>query len=164
MIYFVIDNKLNKNNSGNCMNSNTKILKVLISFIIIFYIIICISGLVLNYFYKNITNINKTVSINSEYSNLNLYFLKITKENDVRIKNYGLVSNDNYSYYITFENEDGTTNTFIKIGDIIYLNNIKLCNNVETFKIIVDKTLKPSISVEAKISGKTYSTQYVISS
>lgn len=146
------------------MNSNTKILRGLISFIIIFYVIICIVGLVLNYFYKNISNINKTVSVNSEYSNLNLYFLKITKANDVKIKSYGLVDDDNYSYYITFENDDGTTNTFIKIGNIIYLNHIKICDNVESFKIIVDKTLKPSISVEAKILGNIYSSQYVISS
>ena len=146
------------------MNSNTKILKALISFIIIFYIIICIVGMILNYFYRNITNVNRTVSFNSECSNLNLYFLKITKANDVKIKSYGLVDDDNLSYYITFENDDGTTNTFIKKGDIIYLNHIKICNNVESFKIIVDKTLKPYISVEAKILGNIYSCQYVISS
>lgn len=146
------------------MNSNTKILRALISFVILFYIIICIVGLILNYFYKNITDLNKTVSTNSEYSNLNLYFLKTVKENDVKIKNYGLVDDDNLSYYITFENDDGTTNTFIKVGDIIYFNNIKICNNVESFKIIVDKTLKTSISVEAIILGNVYSSQYVISS
>lgn len=146
------------------MNSNTKILRALISFVILFYIIICIVGLILNYFYKNITDLNKTVSSNSEYSNLNLYFLKTVKENDVKIKNYGLVADDNLSYYITFENDDGTTNTFIKVGNIIYFNNIKICNNVESFKIIVDKTLKTSISVEAIILGNVYSSQYVISS
>lgn len=146
------------------MNSNTKILRALISFIILFYIIICIVGLILNYFYKNITDLNKTVSSNSEYSNLNLYFLKTVKEHDVKIKNYGLVDDDNLSYYITFENDDGTTNTFIKVGNIIYFNNIKICNNVESFKIIVDKTLKTSISVEAIILGNVYSSQYVISS
>lgn len=145
------------------MNSETKILKALISFVILFYIIICIVGLVLNYFYKNLTDFTRIVSINSEYTNLNLYFLKVVKENDVKIKSYGLVDDDNLSYYITFENEDGTTNTFIKVGNIIYLNNIKICNNVESFKIIVDKTLKTSISVEAIILGNVYSSQYVIS-
>lgn len=146
------------------MNSDTKILKALISFIVLFYIIICIVGLVLNYFYRNLTGYSRIVSINSEYTNLNLYFLKVVKEKDVKIKSYGLVDDDNFSYYITFENEDGTTNTFIKVGNIIYLNNIKICNNVESFKIIVDKTLKTSISVEAVILGNVYSSQYVISS
>lgn len=146
------------------MNSNTKILKALISFIIIFYIVICIVGLILNYFYKNLTDLNNMVSTNSEYSNLNLYFLKVVKENDVKIKNYGLVEDDNLSYYITFENDDGTTNTFIKVGNIIYFNNIRICDNVESFKVIIDKTLKTSISVEAIISGNVYSSQYTISS
>lgn len=146
------------------MNSNTKILKALISFIIIFYIVICIVGLILNYFYRNLTDLNNMVSTNSEYSNLNLYFLKVVKENDVKIKNYGLVEDDNLSYYITFENDDGTTNTFIKVGNIIYFNNIRICDNVESFKVIIDKTLKTSISVEAIISGNVYSSQYTISS
>lgn len=146
------------------MNSNTKILKALISFIIIFYIVICIVGLILNYFYKNLTDLNNMVSTNSEYSNLNLYFLKVVKENDVKIKNYGLVEDDNLSYYITFENDDGTTNTFIKVGNIIYFNNIRICDNVDSFKVIIDKTLKTSISVEAIISGNVYSSQYTISS
>ncbi len=146
------------------MNLNNKILKASILFIICFYIIICTVGLILNYFYKNLTDLNKTVSTNSEYSTLNLYFLKAVKENNVKIRSYGLVDDDNLSYYITFENDDGTTNTFIKVGNIVYFNNIKICNNVESFKIIVDKTLKTSISLEAVIFGNVYSSQYVISS
>ena len=66
------------------------------------------------------------------------------------------------SYYITFENSDGSHNTFIKLNDIIYYNKIKLCENVESFKVIVDKTGKESISVETVIQGKTYTSQYVI--
>ena len=66
------------------------------------------------------------------------------------------------SYYITFENSDGSHNTLMKLNDIIYYNKIKLCENVESFKVIVDKTGKESISVEAVIQGKTYTSQYVI--
>lgn len=136
--------------------------KTLVYFIILFYIIICIVGFVLNYFYKNISQMNANVSINSEFSDLNLYFLKTTKSDDVKIRKYGLVNDDNSSYYITFENADGTTNTFLKMGNIIYFNNIKICNNVDSFKIIVDKSLKTSVSIEAIIFGKVYSSQYVI--
>lgn len=144
-------------------SSDSKILKNVISFIIVFYIIICIVGVVINYFYKNITGINNTVSINSEYANLNLYFLKFTKTENIRISDCGLVdNNDNSSYFITFENEDGTKNTFIKVGNIIYFNNIKMCKNVDEFKVIVDKSLKTTISVQATISGRIYSSQYVI--
>lgn len=99
---------------------------------------------------------------NSDYTNLNLYFLKTTKTPGIKINSYGLVGEDLQSYYITFENSDGTENTFIKINDIIYYNKIKLCEDVESFKVIVDKTGKESISVEVIIQGKTYTSQYVI--
>lgn len=140
----------------------SRVFKGITSFIIIFFIFTCIVGIVLNYFYGNITKLNSAVAVNSEYANLNLYFLKITKENDVRISDYGLVDEDSSSSFITFENADGTTNTFIKVGNIIYFNEIKLCENVEQFNINVDTTLKPTIYVQAVISGATYSSQYVI--
>lgn len=142
--------------------NSSKIFKGITYFIITFFIFTCIVGIVLNYFYGNITKMNSAVSVNSDYANLNLYFLKITKENDVRISDYGLVDEDSLSSYITFENDDGTTNTFMKIGNIIYFNQIKLCENVEQFNINVDTTLKPTIHVQAVISGNMYSSQYVI--
>ena len=66
------------------------------------------------------------------------------------------------SYYITFEKSDGTTNTFVKIGDIIYFNKIKLCEDVEIFKAIVDRSQKESILLEVKIGGKTFNSQYAL--
>lgn len=100
--------------------------------------------------------------MNSDYTNLNLYFLKTTKNAGVKIDSYGLVDEDLQSYYITFENNDGTKNTFIKLNDIIYYNKIKLCENVDSFKVIVDKTGKESISTEIIINGKLFTSQYVI--
>lgn len=143
-------------------SSDTKIMKNLLKFIICFYIIICIIGVILSYFHKNLLNINTEVSVNSEYANLNLYFLKMTKNNNVKIRNYGLVDDDTSSYFITFENADGTTNTFLKSGNIIYFNKIKLCENVESFKVIVDKSIKTSVSIEVMILGQVYNSQYVL--
>ncbi len=113
-------------------------------------------------FYNNFRNRKDVVTSNSDYTKLNLYFLKATKNPGVKINSYGLVGEDLQSYFITFENTDGVENTFIKLNDIIYYNKIKLCENVDNFKVIVDKTGKESISVEVKIQGKTYLSQYVI--
>lgn len=113
-------------------------------------------------FYKNLRNRKDIVTSNSDYTNLNLYFLKVTKAPGVKINSYGLVGEDLQSYFITFENTDGVENTFIKLNDIIYYNKIKLCENVDNFKVIVDKSGKESISVEVTIQGKTYTSQYVI--
>ena len=113
-------------------------------------------------FYINLKRSEQTASTNSDYTSLNLYLLKTTKTAGNKIESFGLVGEDLQSYYVTFENSDGTKNTFIKLNDIIYYNKIKLCEDVQSFKVIVDKTGKESISVETIIHGKTYTAQYVI--
>lgn len=113
-------------------------------------------------FYASLKIRREEISMNSDYTNLNLYFLKTTKNPGVKIDSYGLVEEDLQSYYITFENNDGTKNTFIKLNDIIYYNKIKLCEDVDSFKVMVDKTGKESISAEIIINGKLYTSQYVI--
>lgn len=143
--------------------NRNRIMKSLFMYITLFTLVICIVGVIMSYFYKNIKTFNTDISITSDYNILNLYFLKTTKSNNITIKNYGLVDKDDLSsYYITFLKEDGTTSTFIKIGDIIYFNKIKLCENVDEFKIIVDKSEKESISIEVKILDKVYNSQYVL--
>lgn len=130
-------------------------------YILEFFITFCIVVIITSFFYVNLKDRQKQVDINSDFTNLNLYFLKATKTPGVKIESYGLVDEDMQSYFITFENTDGVQNTFIKLKDIIYYNKIKLCENVESFKVIVDKTGKRSISVEVIIQGKTYVSQYV---
>lgn len=139
-----------------------KIMINLSIYIFIFTIILCFLMILFNYFYSSIRSMNNTLDINSQFNRLNLYFLKITKDSNVTIGNYGLVDDDMSSYYITFEKSDGTTNTFVKIGDIIYFNKIKLCEDVEIFKAIVDRSQKESILLEVKIGGKTFNSQYAL--
>lgn len=131
-------------------------------YIFLFLIVFAIILLGTFFFYINLRNRQLSVSANSDYTNLNLYFLKTTKTPGVKIDSYGLVGEDLQSYFITFENTDGVENTFIKLNDIIYYNKIKLCEDVDSFKVIVDKTGKESILVEVIIQGKTYTSQYVI--
>lgn len=140
-------------------NSN-KIMTNLVIYVIVFSLIVCaISGL-MSYFYRNIQNINKETKANSDYSVLNLYLLKNIQTNNISLKSYGLVDyDDTSSYYITFQREDGTTTTFVKIGEIIYCDRIKLCEDVEEFKVIVDKSERQSFSIEVKILDKVYNSQ-----
>lgn len=128
----------------------------------LFLVIFCIIVLGTFFFYTNLKSRQNSATVDSDYTNLNLYLLKTTKVSGVKIAKYGLVDDDLQSYFITFENKDGVQNTFIKINDIIYYNKIKLCENVDVFKVIVDKTGKESISVEVVMQGKIYTSQYVI--
>ncbi len=128
----------------------------------LFSVIFCIILLGTLFFYTNLKIRQNSATVDSDYTNLNLYFLKTTKVSGVKVASYGLVEDDLQSYFITFENKDGAQNTFIKLNDIIYYNKIKLCENVDVFKVIVDKTGKESIFVEVEIQGKNYTSQYVI--
>lgn len=142
---------------------SNKLMINLAIYVLIFSIFACLITSIMAYFNGNLQQINNTLSINSDYTILNLYLLKTIKTQNVSIKNYGLVNNEDISsYYITFLKDDGTTSTFIKVGDIIYFDKIKLCENVDEFKIIIDKSEKESFSVEVKILGKTYKSQYAL--
>ncbi len=141
----------------------TKAMKSLLIYTSIFLIIVVVLGFIMAHFYHNVKRLNDDSFVNSEYTKLNLYFLNVTKDDGVKIKSSGLVdNNDDTSYYITFENPDGTTNTFLKQGNIIYFNKIKICENVELFKIITDKSGKETVSVEVSLADKTYNLQYTL--
>ena len=145
------------------MQATTKIMTSLTTYVIIFTIIVCLIGGVMSFFYGNLKNTSNETNANSSYSMLNLYFLKTIQSPNISIESYGLVdNNDTKSYYITFKKDDGTTATFIKLGDMIYYNKIKLCENVETFKVIVDKSETQSFSVEVEMFDKIYNSQYAI--
>lgn len=132
------------------------------TYIFLLIVIFAITIIVTTVLYTNLKDRETVVTSNSDYTKLNLYFLKVTKTPGVKINSYGLVGEDLQSYFIIFENSDGIQNSFIKLEDVIYYNKIKLCEGVENFKVIVDKTGKESISVEVTIQGKTYTSQYVI--
>lgn len=140
-----------------------KIMTNLFIYVVVFSIILVLIGNFTVYIYNNVKQITYESTTISDFTKLDLYFLRLVKTDDIIIKKYGLVDkNDSSSYYITFQKEDGTTNTFIKIGNIIYYDKIKLCENVESFKVMVDKSDKESISIEVKFLDKIYNSQYVL--
>ena len=145
------------------MQKTTRIMTNLTIYIISFTIIVCVVGGLMSYFYGNLKNTTTVTTANSSYSMLNLYFLKTIQSPNIRIESYGLVdNNDTTSYYITFRKDDGTTATFIKIDNMIYYNKIKLCENVDVFKVIVDKSETQSFSVEVEMLDKVYNSQYAL--
>ena len=127
-------------------------------YILVFTIVVCVVAAIMVYFYSNMMQITSKTYANSDYSILNLYFLKLLQSDGISIDEYGLVDNDD----ITFRKEDGTKYTFIKLGDMIYYNGIKLCENVDEFKVIVDKSEKASISTEVKIGENVFKSQYAL--
>lgn len=140
-----------------------KAINNLIIYFFVFTIIVFYIFIITNFLYSNINNANSKLMSSVDFSTLNMYFLETIKNNNSVIKDYGLVNeNDNSSYYITFEMQEGSTNTFKKIGDKIYFNEIKLCEVVESFKVIVDKSEKETILIETKIRDKIYNMQYVL--
>lgn len=145
------------------MQTTTRIMTRLTIYVIVFTIIVCIIGGLMSYFFINLQNTNDISTANSSYSMLNLYLLKTVQTKNIAIESYGLVdNNDTSSYYITFRKDDGTKATFIKLGDIIYYNKIKLCENVDTFKVIVDKSETQSFSVEVHMNNNVYNSQYAL--
>lgn len=145
------------------MQATTKIMTNLTTYVIIFTIIVCLIGGVMSFFYGNLKDTSNETNANSSYSMLNLYFLKTIQSPNISIESHGLVdNNDTQSYYITFKKDDGSTVAFIKIGDIIYYNKIKLCEKVDTFKVIVDKSERQSFSIEVEMFDKIYNSQYAI--
>lgn len=145
------------------MQTTTRIMTRLTVYVIVFTIIVCAVGGIMSYFIINLQNTNSKATANSNYSMLNLYFLKTVQTENITIESYGLVdNNDTSSYYITFKKEDGSTATFIKLGDMIYYNKIKLCENVDVFKVIVDKSEAQSFSVEVHMLDNIYSSQYAL--
>lgn len=145
------------------MQKTTRILTNLTLYIIIFTIIVFAVGGLMSYFYGNLKTTTTETTANSSYSMLNLYFLKTLQSPNIIIESYGLVdNNDTTSYYITFRKADGTTATFIKIDNMIYYNKIKLCENVDVFKVIVDKSETQSFSVEVEMLDKVYNSHYAL--
>lgn len=144
------------------MQNASKAMKYLMIYTSVFLLIILVLGFILMYFYTNVHKLNKDSLSNSEFTKLNLYFLNATKIDGVKIKNYGLVGDNDLDYYITFENPDGTENTFLKKRNLIYYNQIKLCEDVDLFKIIIDKSSKETVSVEVLMADRKYDLQYTL--
>lgn len=130
----------------------------LVIYVASFMLVTGIIGAITTYFYNNMKIIDTSIGSSAEYNKLNLYIAKQTKNDGVTVKNNPEDENN-----ITFVHTDGTQNTFVKKGDLLYYNYTKLCSNVEEFKINIDEsTGKTVVNIYFQVSGKAFSTKYVL--
>lgn len=156
----------------------------IVVYVTAFLLITSIVGIITTYFHNNMISVDSNVSSSSNYNKLNIYMLNQTKSKGVNIESYTENPNlylssdgnilkedeitgniDDYEkvQYITFELQDGTKNTFVKLKDILYFNKSKLCDNVEDFEIALDETgSKNLLKIKVQFSNMQYSTEYVL--
>lgn len=137
-------------------------------YIISFVIIIGIIGSITVFFSNSSKEVNIASGASSEYNKFNLYILEQIENGYDIYKIYGEASGEDASadgkeQYVTFSN--GTNlNTFVKLGNILYFNKMKLCENVDEFK--VEHTIavngKDVLKTYLQINGILYTTDYVI--
>lgn len=144
-----------------------------------FAAITLVVGGITTFFYSNIQVMDENIGSNSEYNKLNLYLLNECKKpgatiyaiqgsndtgsNPVELSNLSSVGTD-LNDFITFKS-DGGMNSFIFDDENkdLYYNSIKLCQNVEDFQLILDKsTGKDVLTVLININGTAFQTKYVV--
>ena len=132
----------------------------LVIYVLSFAIIIGIIGSVTAFFSSGMREMNQNAGASSEYNKFNIYMSKYTKNG------YNIIP-DEYenNQYIAFE-KDGEKIVFEKVDDILYVDNVKLCENVDEFeaKAITTENGKDMLKTKIKINGVVYTTDYVIES
>ncbi len=100
----------------------------LIVYVIAMLIVIGIIATITSFFYTNAINLEDNSSNVSTITKFNMYFLEETKN-----RNNAIIKNDEKS--ITFS----TGNTFTFQDNSIYLNSIKICENVKNMGFNIEK-------------------------
>lgn len=96
----------------------------LVMYVIVMIIVIGVMNSIISNFYKNTDAVKGNVEEVVRFNNFNTYFLK-----EVKSKNNGVDSiSDNHILFTS-------GNSFSISSNIIYYNNIEICNNVKSMKI-----------------------------
>ena len=153
----------------------------LILYVASFAAITLVVGGITTFFYSNIQVMDESIGSNSEYNKFNLYLLNECKKPGATI--YAIQGTNNTGSnpkelsslssgetdlqdFITFKSDSGM-NSFIFDSEYknLYYNSIKLCQNVEDFQLILDKTQgKDILTVLININGTAFQTKYVVGS
>ena len=99
----------------------------LVIYVLSFVIIIGIVGSITIFFSNGAKEINMETGASSEYNKFNLYMLEYTKNG------YDLEINPEKNSLIF--SKEATHDIFLKKGSLLYFNQIKLCENVDEFKV-----------------------------
>ncbi len=132
----------------------------LVIYIISFVVIIGIVGVITTVFNSNMKDINRTNGTSSEYNKFNLYMLDQTQGG----YSVGKCSDEaETAGYVTFSNGKNS-NTFVLLGNMLYFNKIKLCENIEEFKVKkeIAENGNDILKTYININGTVYSTDYVL--
>ena len=132
----------------------------LVIYIIGFVIIIGIVGTITVFFSNQAREVKENAGTNSEYNKFNLYMLDQTKSGYKIAK---MSEETAEEQYVTFS-KDIDKNTFVLKGNILYFNEVKLCENVEEFKLSKKPATngKEVLKTYLNVTGTVYTTDYVI--
>ena len=156
----------------------------LILYVASFFIITTTIAGITTFFYNNVEILDTSIGSNSQYNKFNLYFLNQCKKDGNELfawfdfetseNNISRLDTANQSTitsgskkFVTFKDLQGNKNSFIydKTNEDLYYNYIKICEDVEDFKIKVDEsTGKIVLKILIKIDGTAFSTDYVVKS
>lgn len=149
----------------------------LVIYVVSFLAITVLIGTITTFFYKNISVIDTGISTSVDYNRFNTYMLNEAKRIDI-INVYsdrpGVTEP-----FITFEYEDGSIVTFVKKGKNLYYcktpksthpdeyEAVKICENIDEdgFRVVAGEDSdkgKRTIRVLLKLSGQSFSTEYVV--
>lgn len=133
----------------------------LVIYVTSFVIVIAIVATITTFFNNNIRNLQSSESTSSEYNKFNLYMLEYTK-NGYEIQKCD--KTEKGDQYIIFS-KNGKSDTFVKLGNILYFNQVKLCENVEEFQLDdtqIAENGKSLLKTYIQINGTAYTTDYVL--
>lgn len=120
-------------------------LMTLIIYVSVLFIVIAIMSSIIKNFYQNNTAVNEQTEEILEFNKFNVYFLKEIKKSGNKVET---VTRNSTQNYILFK----TGNSFSLKNDIIYYNNIKVCNGVSDLSFDYNPNTKNIIS--AKVTFK----------
>ena len=127
----------------------------LIIYILSFMIIMGIVGSITIFFGRNANEINTSAGSSAEYNKFNLYMVKYTKEGS----GYTARADSNVLSFSQGSNQY----VFQKNGDMLYFNKIKLCENVDEFRVKIETiNEKKFLETYIQINGTVYTTDYVL--
>ena len=142
----------------NCKSQKGITMLSLVIYIICFVIIAGIVGAITVFFYNNTELLNSEAYSATEYNKLNMYLVNESEEEGNSFVDFDDTSN---LYKLTFSN--GNVYTFDTENNLLYFNQICLCEDVQDLKVTTDYTTgKEVIEVKIDFSNKSYTTSYTM--
>ena len=124
-------------------------LMTLIIYVGVLLVIIAVMSSIIKNFYQNNTAVNEQTEEILEFNKFNVYFLKEIKKSGNKVETVTRNSNQNY---ILFK----TGNSFSLKNDIIYYNNIKVCNGVSNLSFNYNPNEENIIIAKVKFKNRFF--------